>query len=238
MPRITITVPDKVAQPYRFSLDRQIVHFGRGDDNDIHLDSGSVSAEHAVMERIIGGYVLTDLGSTNGIKLSGERVKKIHLRNGQQIQIGDVDFGFELSEEEMSELRREDPTSHLPPLDEPAAAPAPPQELPSAPTSPEIHLGDDAAAEPDSDFKVRPEPEPAPRRKARPQPEARADVAAPKSPMPNLNGLVAVLAVIAFVIGVAMHFERKTGVSLLDAIQYKLSGDGQEEAGGDADKGS
>lgn len=240
MPRITITVPDKVAQPYRFSLDRQIVHFGRGDDNDIHLDSGSVSAEHAVMERIIGGYVLTDLGSTNGIKLSGERVKKIHLRNGQLIHIGDVEFGFELSEEEMSELRREDPTSHLPPIDEPATVPAPPLEQPAAPTSPEIHLGDDSAAEPNSDFKAPPvpEPEPAPRRKPRPQPEARPDVAAAKSPMPNLNGLVAVLAVIAFVIGVAMHFERKTGVSLLDAIQYKLSDDGKQEAGSDADKGS
>ena len=72
MPRLTITVPDQVAQPYRFSLERQIVHFGRGDDNDVHIDSGSVSSEHCVMERIIGGYVLKDLGSTNGIKLNGD----------------------------------------------------------------------------------------------------------------------------------------------------------------------
>lgn len=236
MPRITITVPDKVAQPYRFSLDRQIVHFGRGDDNDILLDSGSVSSEHAVMERIIGGYVLTDLGSTNGIKLSGEKVKKIHLRNGQLIHIGDVEFGFELSEEEMSSLRKEDPTSHLPPIDEPAAKSAPVEQEPATPTSPEIHLGDDGPAEPEAETGRKPQA----KRKAKPQQQAAAhpETTTSQTAGTGLNGLLVVFAVIAFVIGVAMHFQRKTKVSLLDAIQYKLSGGEEVESQGDSDEGS
>ena len=41
---------------------------GRGSDNDIVIDSGSVSGSHAEMRRIEGGYELVDLGSTNGIK--------------------------------------------------------------------------------------------------------------------------------------------------------------------------
>lgn len=233
MPRLTIAVPDKVAQPYRFSLDRQIVHFGRGDDNDIHIDSGSVSSEHAVMERIIGGYVLTDLGSTNGIKLNGEKVNKIHLRNGQTIHIGDVEFGFELNEEEMSALRMEDPTSHLPPIDEPAAKQELPQEQPATPTSPEIQLGDDSPAEPEAEtgrqVKAKRKMQAAP-----PQ----ADGAASQGSGSGFNGLLVVLAVIAFVIGVAMHFKRSTDVSLLEAIQFKLSGGEEVEPADGSGSGS
>ena len=63
MPRVTITVPDRNPQPYRFQLDRQAVNMGRGSDNDIVIEDGSVSVRHAVMERIEGGYQLRDLGT-------------------------------------------------------------------------------------------------------------------------------------------------------------------------------
>jgi pSer/pThr/pTyr-binding forkhead associated (FHA) protein len=107
MPRVTITVPDKKSQPYRFALDRQSVTLGRGSENDIVVDCGSISVNHAVMERIKGGYQLRDLGSTNGTKLDGQNCQVVDLFDGAPVQIGDVDFGFTLTPEEMADLAAE-----------------------------------------------------------------------------------------------------------------------------------
>ncbi len=111
MPRVTITVPDKNAQPYRFQLDREVVTLGRGSENDIAIDSGSVSVNHAEMRRVEGGYELHDVGSTNGIKLDGLRLLSIPLHNGAEVHIGDVAFDFMLTEEELETLATERPGS-------------------------------------------------------------------------------------------------------------------------------
>lgn len=115
MPRVTITVPERNAQPYRFQLDRQVVTLGRGSENDIAIDSGSVSVNHAEMHRIEGGYELRDVGSTNGIKLDGERYDVIPLRTGAAVTIGDVAFDFVLTDEENETLSHERRAS-LPPI--------------------------------------------------------------------------------------------------------------------------
>jgi pSer/pThr/pTyr-binding forkhead associated (FHA) protein len=109
MPRVTITVPEKTPQPYRFQLDRQSVSLGRGSENDIAIDCGSISVKHAEMCRIHGGYELRDVGSTNGIKLDGERMDVIPLRSGLTVKLGDVAFDFLLTDEELEALAREKP---------------------------------------------------------------------------------------------------------------------------------
>ncbi len=114
MPRITITVPDQTPQPYRFQLDRQIVTLGRGSENDIAIDCGSVSVNHAEMRRVEGGYELRDVGSTNGIKLDGERMEVITLRSGLSVKLGDVAFDFLLTDEENEALAREKPPEESP----------------------------------------------------------------------------------------------------------------------------
>ena len=119
MPRVTITVPDKMPQPYRFPLDRQVVTIGRGSENDIAIDCGSISVRHAEMLRIEGGYELRDQGSTNGIKLDGERSDTIGLRHGATVRLGDVAFDFQLSEEERDALRREKVLEETPERREP-----------------------------------------------------------------------------------------------------------------------
>lgn len=109
MPRVTITVPEKTPQPYRFPLDRKSVTLGRGSENDIAIDCGSVSVKHAEMLRVTGGYELRDLGSTNGIKEEGDRRMVIKLRNGMSVTLGDVDFDFLLTDEELETLAAEIP---------------------------------------------------------------------------------------------------------------------------------
>ncbi len=107
MPRVTITVPDHTPQPYRFQLDRRVVSLGRGSDNDIAIDCGSVSVRHAEMVRVDGGYEIRDLGSTNGTKQDGERRLAIPLKSGATVLLGDVAFDFQLSEEELTALAEE-----------------------------------------------------------------------------------------------------------------------------------
>ena len=107
MPRVTITVPDRTPQPYRFQLDRRVVSLGRGSDNDIAIDCGSVSVRHAEMVRVDGGYEIRDLGSTNGTKSDGERKTVSPLKSGSIVHLGDVAFEFQLSEEELTALATE-----------------------------------------------------------------------------------------------------------------------------------
>ena len=130
MPRVTITVPEKNAQPYRFQLDREVVTLGRGSENDIAIESGSVSVNHAEMRRIEGGYELRDLESTNGIKLDGERCEVIPLRSGATVKIGDVSFDFLLSDEEREALAREKAPEPSPILRESELPPAAPTPVP------------------------------------------------------------------------------------------------------------
>ena len=122
MPRISITIPDKNSQPYRFKLDRKKVTIGRSSNNDIIVDCPSVSGLHCTMERVEGGYILRDRKTTNGTKLEGERMSVIDLKNDSEIRIGDVSFEYELNEEELDELDSEEFESHSKSLAEIAEA--------------------------------------------------------------------------------------------------------------------
>lgn len=153
MPRVIITVPEKNAQPYRFGLDRKSIRIGRGSDNDIVIDSSSVSVKHAEMRRVPGGYELGDIGSTNGIKHLGVRHEKIALVSGMSLRLGDVSFDFTLTDEELEAIALDKPHGAFPtpaeasPQLHPAAteeAPKPkPRRAPAAtpPTSSGVGVG-------------------------------------------------------------------------------------------------
>jgi pSer/pThr/pTyr-binding forkhead associated (FHA) protein len=111
MPRVCITVHGKNAQPYRFSLEREVVRLGRASDNDIVIDCPSVSSHHCEMRRNEGGYTLEDKDSTNGIKLDGDRMDIIDLENGQDVLVGDAALDFKLTNQETDTLAKED---HVP----------------------------------------------------------------------------------------------------------------------------
>jgi len=112
MPRVSITIPGKNSQPYRFQLDRKKVTIGRASDNDIIIDCPSVSSLHCTMERVKGGYILRDRHSTNGIKLNEEEMSVIDLRNDSKVRVGDVKFEYTLSDEELDDLDDEEFVPH------------------------------------------------------------------------------------------------------------------------------
>ncbi|BDS06428.1 hypothetical protein NT6N_14680 [Oceaniferula spumae] len=107
MPRINVSQPHKDQQPYRFDMKRMRVMIGRSSSNDITIEHRSVSKDHCFIDRMKGGFVLRDNGSTNGIKYKGRREEFITLTNGMEIEIGDVPVEFTLTDEECDQLTEE-----------------------------------------------------------------------------------------------------------------------------------
>ncbi len=67
--------------------DRMVI--GRLKRCDICLPDANASREHAAIEREGAGWVIEDLGSTNGTLLNGERLtSRVRLRDGDAIVIG------------------------------------------------------------------------------------------------------------------------------------------------------
>ena len=64
------------------------VVIGRSRECDIVLDDPNVSRRHAELRREDGGWLVVDLGSTNGMKVNGRRVEHAELKPGDRITIG------------------------------------------------------------------------------------------------------------------------------------------------------
>jgi len=71
---------------------------GRAADNSICLDDKAVSAHHAVIQEMPnGGYLLEDLGTTNGTLVGGALVQNRELCEGDKISLGRVEFSFTMT---------------------------------------------------------------------------------------------------------------------------------------------
>ena len=68
-------------------LDRAMVVVGRHPACDARLDSLRVSRHHCCMMHENGEVVIRDLGSTNGIRINGQRVEMGRLRAGDELSI-------------------------------------------------------------------------------------------------------------------------------------------------------
>lgn len=139
MPRICITVPNSTPQPYRFPLDTEVVTIGRSATNDVVIDHGSVSSRHCEMKRVKGGFILSDLDSTNGIHLEEQQMEIVDLEHEGDVEVGDVLFNYQLKDEEQEELSEEKFKSHQKKKKQPkpkpkkqkAAEPSPPPSTPA-----------------------------------------------------------------------------------------------------------
>jgi hypothetical protein len=72
------------------------VVLGRSRECDIVMADPNVSRRHAELRREGDGWSVVDLGSTNGIKVNGQRVDQATLRDGDRVTLGVTDMTFEL----------------------------------------------------------------------------------------------------------------------------------------------
>ena len=67
---------------------------GRSDEVDCPINHRSVSREHAEIRPVGDQFVIEDLGSANGVTINGRSSKKVELRSGDIIELGQVVFRF------------------------------------------------------------------------------------------------------------------------------------------------
>lgn len=77
------------------ALDRPMVVVGRHPLCDVRLDSLRISRHHCCMIQDKDELVVRDLGSTNGIRINGERVERGRLRTGDELSIAHIRYRLE-----------------------------------------------------------------------------------------------------------------------------------------------
>jgi Protein of unknown function (DUF3662)/FHA domain len=76
--------------PRTVSVTARPLRIGRGSESDVTLRDARVSRQHARLHGRDGVLVLTDLGSTNGTRVNGQRIREVVLGAGDQIVMGDT----------------------------------------------------------------------------------------------------------------------------------------------------
>ena len=95
VPRARICVRTAVGGTERVAVRGGTLRIGRARDNDIVLDDARVSRHHAQVTVRLGTLIYTDLASTNGSYLQGNRVHEIALGPDDVIQLGSSSLTIE-----------------------------------------------------------------------------------------------------------------------------------------------
>ncbi|MBI4914968.1 MAG: FHA domain-containing protein [Acidobacteria bacterium] len=82
------------ASRMKLRLDQVKIRFGRSPDNDVVLEDEAASRFHAEITFADGGYVVTDLKSSNGVFVDGQRVERAVLKSGARILFGKTEMVF------------------------------------------------------------------------------------------------------------------------------------------------
>jgi pSer/pThr/pTyr-binding forkhead associated (FHA) protein len=87
----------KLADGSRLSIGTQPLTLGRLPECAVVIDDPNVSRRHAEIRRRGSDVVVVDLGSTNGTRVNGVRVKEQRLNDGDEIEVGTSRVRFEAS---------------------------------------------------------------------------------------------------------------------------------------------
>ncbi|MGC2761964.1 MAG: FHA domain-containing protein, partial [Candidatus Binatus sp.] len=83
--------------PAEYSLMKDEISIGRGEDNDVVIPHASVSRQHARLMRRAGGFELMDLNSTNGSYVDDRQIHgSAFVSAGSRLRLGDIRFVLQL----------------------------------------------------------------------------------------------------------------------------------------------
>ncbi len=74
----------------KYEIKKAEITIGRAEENDVVINDQDVSREHARVEARPDSFVISDLGSTNGMLVNGTKTKVHRLVDGDRIQLGNV----------------------------------------------------------------------------------------------------------------------------------------------------
>jgi pSer/pThr/pTyr-binding forkhead associated (FHA) protein/TolA-binding protein len=93
-PRFVLEVVEGASKGKVAELGLDPVTIGRNASNKLCIDDEASSNYHAEVTKEAIGYVISDLGSTNGTKVNGEKVVKSPLAHNSRIRIGSTEIAF------------------------------------------------------------------------------------------------------------------------------------------------
>lgn len=94
-------------------IDRELVLVGRKEDCDLRLDHKSVSKIHCVLVKTDGLLLVRDLGSTNGTRVNGQRVRRAALLPNDKLTIANFHYRVYLGPAEEPPASPEDNTMQM-----------------------------------------------------------------------------------------------------------------------------
>ncbi|MEZ4310453.1 MAG: sigma 54-interacting transcriptional regulator [Polyangiaceae bacterium] len=99
--RLTVTDGDDRGREHVSDASELVV--GSAEGTQLTLRDRTVSRHHCVIAATAKGFLLRDLGSTNGTTLAGYRVESAYLKSGALIGVGQSTLRFECLNEEVRE---------------------------------------------------------------------------------------------------------------------------------------
>jgi pSer/pThr/pTyr-binding forkhead associated (FHA) protein len=103
-------IPLEGGEPIEITRDLTLV--GRKEDCDLRLDHKSVSKMHCVIVKTDGLLLLRDLGSTNGTRVNGQRIRRAALLPNDQVTIAGFKFRVYLGPDK-PQMTAEDHTQQM-----------------------------------------------------------------------------------------------------------------------------
>ncbi len=93
-------------------INKDLTLVGRKEECDLRLDHKSVSKLHCVIVKTDGLLLLRDLGSTNGTRVNGQRVRRAALLPNDQVMIASFKFKVHFGPD-VAPISPEEHTQHL-----------------------------------------------------------------------------------------------------------------------------
>lgn len=92
--KMKLVFEDPVEGTREYIFDQEVVTIGSATDNDVVIRDSRVSREHCRIVHEPCGYLVQDLGSTNGTQVNRVRVREAYLKSGTALTLGGVDLRF------------------------------------------------------------------------------------------------------------------------------------------------
>jgi len=94
-----IETPGKTAKTY--NLKKDTIRIGTAQNNDIVIEDETVSRHHAEITKDKFGYLIRDLGSTNGTYVGNVQIKEVYISAQSSLRVGKTKIRFHAQDEKL-----------------------------------------------------------------------------------------------------------------------------------------